>query len=145
MIYEAVMEQPTALVFLERLVELARQKMRVLKERRHAALPAIVAAEEEILSGLEQLRVKKSSPTDEFDDMYVANSHAQTPQTFAQVATAVAELQRLNSTNAALLQEHLVGVTMCLDLLQNIAAPTYSCDGNNKEEQVIRPILDVRA
>lgn len=132
--------QSSARQCLERLVELARQKQAVLKERRHADLPGIVSAEEEVLACLEQLRSNRGSG--EFDEEVAEDK---SPESVAQIATAVAELKQLNSANAALLQEHLAAVDTCLSLIERIASPTYSPEGSSKDENVVRRVLDVRA
>lgn len=103
---------------LKRLIELGRRKKEAVLGRQHSELGYIAAVEGEILNALRQQRVDGRAGCD------------LTPESKAQLEAAVLELQHINATNAALLQEHLAGVVMCLELLESVAE---------------RPLLDVRA
>jgi flagellar biosynthesis/type III secretory pathway chaperone len=132
-----------ALVYLERLLDLDRRKNSILKENKQAELPAIVAAEVDVLGELDQLRQKRNSPSNQEGHDSFAHS-ASSPQMLAQVASTVAELQQVNGSNSLLIQEHLAGVSMCIELLSSAASPTYSPTGTSSEDRVIRRMLDVK-
>lgn len=122
--------QDEVLLCVQRLVQLAEQKNKVLCQRQHAQLQAIVEAEEEALATLEQLQNSAASSAR-------SGSDADT------LAAAIAELQRLNSVNAAILQEYLAGVTKCLEYLASSATPTYSPEGKGRTDTGVQHLLDV--
>jgi flagellar biosynthesis/type III secretory pathway chaperone len=133
--------QADMLQCVHRLIQLAEQMNKVLRLKQHAQLLAIVQTEEEALSALQQVQLVRA------ESAVASGNGVSTPTRSTSItellAEAITELQRLNSMNAALLQEYLTGVTRCLELLTTSQMPTYSVGGKHHTDTSVQRMLDV--
>lgn len=136
--------QTELLSCLQTLIRLAQQKKKVLLERAHDRLPAIVAEENEVLQRLNELHEKRLQQinTTEHDNT-VNSDHS---QQLVQIASAVAQLQRLNGLNADLVKEHLQSVEVCLTLLEQALSNEYGDSGTPVGKgKTMRGIINMQA
>jgi len=103
---------------LRQLLELSHRKQALLLERRHASLPEVLAELEKAIVHIQNL---KAAYEGEAGEERVAELY--TSSSFRNV---LAELQKVNETNARLVDEQLAAIKVCLELLGKSLPQEYA-------------------